>query len=487
MSSFELSQIQRKILEFLLENKEARISQLAKDLKVTQEGLFSVIEALKNSGFLDLRETEERFLKLTEEGKLYLKQGLPERRIVNLIGSCGELDVSSLYKLGLSKEEVAIGLKWIKEKNWGYIQKGKLIVSKVPEVGEDEKIIQLFHGAEVIKESEDIKKVTDVLVRRNLLTIEVKKDGIVQLTEKGKEEAQKLEKIGFEPQEIKVISSYDMLSGEWKKKKIKKYNLEAKPKKYYGGSLHPYYSFEEKIREILVGMGFEESDGPFIEPEFWVFDVLFQRQNHPARELFDTYRLKNLKTSLNFTENVKVVKELHEKTYGEPWSEDVASRLVLRGQTTCVSARFLFERKKPPIKMFVISDVFRSDVIDATHHIQFKQIEGIMGDYGVTFRHLLGILDEFYKKVGFAEIKFVPSYFPFTEPSVEIVAKHEKLGWIEMGGAGMFRPEVLKAVGVDFQVAAWGLGFDRLAMIALGIDDIRKLRTIDLLELRGES
>jgi len=237
----------------------------------------------------------------------------------------------------------------------------------------------------------------------------------------------------------------------------------------------------------LVGMGFEESDGPFIEPEFWVFDVLFQRQNHPARELFDTYRLKNLKTSLNVTENVKVVKELHEKTYGEPWSEEVASRLVLRGQTTCVSARFLFERKKPPIKMFVISDVFRSDVIDATHHIQFKQIEGIMGDYGVTFRHLLGILDEFYKKVGFAEIKFVPSYFPFTEPSVEIVAKHEKLGWIEMGGAGMFRPEVLKAVGVDFQVAAWGLGFDRLAMIALGIDDIRKLRTIDLLELRGES
>ncbi|MBO3757937.1 MAG: phenylalanine--tRNA ligase subunit alpha, partial [Candidatus Brockarchaeota archaeon] len=120
------------------------------------------------------------------------------------------------------------------------------------------------------------------------------------------------------------------------------------------------------------------------------------------------------------------------------------------------------------------------------HHIQFKQIEGIMGEYGVTFRHLLGILDEFYKKVGFTEIRFVPSYFPFTEPSVEIIAKHEKLGWIEMGGAGMFRPEVLKAVSVNFPVAAWGLGFDRLAMVALGIDDIRKLRTINLSELRGE-
>lgn len=487
MSSIELSQMQKEILKILLKEKEARISQLANVLNVTREGMFSAVEALKNLGFLDFREIEERFLELTKEGKLYLKQGLPERKIINLAGKSGTIDIGSLYKLGLSKEEITIGLKWIKEKNWGYVQKGKLIVNKVPEIGEDEKVIQLFNNTEVIKENEVVKEVADLLIRRNLLATVIKKDGVIQLTEKGKEEAQKLEKITFEHQEIKVLSSHDILSGEWKKRKIKKYNLEAKPKKYYGGALHPYYSFEEKIREILVGMGFEESDGPFIESEFWVFDVLFQRQNHPARELFDTYRLKNLKTSLSDIENVKVVKELHEKTYGEAWNEDVASRLVLRGQTTCVSARFLFKRKRPPIKMFVISDVFRSDVIDATHHIQFKQIEGIMGDYGVTFRHLLGILGEFYEKVGFAEIRFVPSYFPFTEPSVEIVAKHEKLGWIEMGGAGMFRPEVLKAVGVDFPVAAWGLGFDRLAMVVLGVDDIRKLRTIDLLELRGES
>ncbi|MBO3762725.1 MAG: phenylalanine--tRNA ligase subunit alpha [Candidatus Brockarchaeota archaeon] len=486
MSSPELSLIQRKILNFLLRTKEAKLSELAKELNVTQEGLFSVAETLKNLGLLKIEEIEERFLKLTKEGKLYLEQGLPERRIVNLVGKDREIDINSLYKLGLSKEEIAIGLKWIKEKGWGYIQKGKLIVNKVPEIGEDEKTIQLFNNTESIKENSKVEKVAEILIRRNLITVEVKKDGAVQLTKKGEEEAQKLEKIVSEPQEIKIISSYDVLSGEWKKKKIKKYNLEAKPRKYYGGAFHPYYSFEEKVREILVGMGFEESDGPFIEPEFWVFDVLFQRQNHPARELFDTYRLKNLKTSLKSIENVKIVKELHEKTYGEAWSEDVASRLVLRGQTTCVSVRFLFERKKPPIKMFVISDVFRSDVIDATHHIQFKQIEGIMGEYGVTFRHLLGILDEFYKKVGFTEIRFVPSYFPFTEPSVEIIAKHEKLGWIEMGGAGMFRPEVLKAVSVNFPVAAWGLGFDRLAMVALGIDDIRKLRTINLSELRGE-
>lgn len=486
MSYNELSQVHKKVLERLLELREAKISQLAKELQISQEGMFSVVETLKNLGLLSQKEIEERFFKLTEEGKRYLKYELPERRILNVVAKSGEIDVDSLYKLGLSKEEVNIGLKWIKEKNWGYIQKGKLTIYKIPELGEDEKVIQLFKNTETIKEDKSIKKVTDKLIRRNLLELEIKKDGVVQLTEKGKEEAQKLTKVMLEPQEIKVISSYDVLSGEWKKKRIKKYNLEAKPKKYYGGTFHPYYSFEEKIREILIGMGFEESDGPFIEPEFWVFDVLFQRQNHPARELFDTYRLKNLKASLKDFENVKIVKEMHEKVYNEYWDEEVASRLVLRGQTTCVSARFLFEKKKPPIKMFVISDVFRSDVIDATHHIQFKQIEGIMGDYGVNFKHLLGILDEFYEKVGFAGIKFIPSYFPFTEPSVEIIANHETLGWIEMGGAGMFRPEVLKAVGVDFPVAAWGLGFDRLAMVTLGIDDIRKLRTIDLLELRGE-
>jgi len=127
--------------------------------------------------------------------------------------------------------------------------------------------------------------------------------------------------------------------------------------------------------------------------------------------------------------------------------------------------------------------VFRPDVLDAKHSMEFTQLEGIIGDRNITLRNLLGLLKKFAKALNLGEVKFRPGYFPFTEPSVESFVKHPKLGWVEFVGSGMFRPEVLMPLGIDFPVIAWGIGFDRLAMIRLGIDDIRELYTkkLDLL------
>ncbi|MEM0083745.1 MAG: phenylalanine--tRNA ligase subunit alpha, partial [Candidatus Nezhaarchaeales archaeon] len=180
-------------------------------------------------------------------------------------------------------------------------------------------------------------------------------------------------------------------------------------------------------------------------------------------------------------------KRIHEERWGYKWSEEQAARLILRSHTTAVSARFLAGKPKPPVRMFCISKVFRPDVIDATHFIEFTQVDGIYGDKGVNLRSLFGILQDFVKRLGFEDIKFRPSYFPFTEPSVEGSVYHPKLGWIECLGAGMFRPEVLESLGIDYPVAAWGIGIDRLAMALLQISDIRELCSRNLKFLRARA
>lgn len=140
---------------------------------------------------------------------------------------------------------------------------------------------------------------------------------------------------------------------------------------------------------------------------------------------------------------------------------------------------------KIPAKYFAIARCFRFDVIDATHLPDFHQVEGIVVEEGLNLRHLFGLLQMFAKEFADTEeIKLVPGYFPFTEPSVELQAKHPELGWIELGGAGIFRPELTKALGVNVPVIAWGLGLDRIGMLKLGIKDIRHMFSHDLDVLR---
>ena len=144
------------------------------------------------------------------------------------------------------------------------------------------------------------------------------------------------------------------------------------------------------------------------------------------------------------------------------------------------------KKEDVPYKMFIIDKVFRPDVLDAKHLVEFDQCEGIVVDEGLSFKHLLGYMKEIAIMLGAENIKFKPSYFPFTEPSVEAYVKFPKLGWMEIGGAGIFRPEVTKPLGVDVPVLAWGIGIGRLAMMKLGVSDIRYLYSDNLGWLRNK-
>ncbi|MDH4153044.1 MAG: phenylalanine--tRNA ligase subunit alpha, partial [Nitrospira sp.] len=292
-------------------------------------------------------------------------------------------------------------------------------------------------------------------------------------------------------EEVSQLSPELLKDGSWRQKRFRKYTISLRAPRVGIGKKHPYREFLDTVKAKLVSMGFQEMRGALVETEFWNMDALFMPQFHPARDIHDVYFVKHPTHAAMADESIlSKVGEVHENGgqtgssgWGYAFDLQRAKRLVLRSQGTAVSARTLAASPNIPGKYFSIARCFRYDQVDATHATDFFQVEGIVLGEDINFRTLLGLLNLFAHEVAQAkEVKFLPAYFPFTEPSVELHVRHPRLGWMELGGAGLFRPEVTVPLGVTVPVIAWGLGLDRMAMVALGIHDIRELFT-DNLEL----
>jgi phenylalanyl-tRNA synthetase alpha chain len=301
-------------------------------------------------------------------------------------------------------------------------------------------------------------------------------------------------------EEINTLTPQMLKEGSWKDKRFRKYNIALSPPRIGFGRRHPYQVFLAQVREKLVSMGFSEMSGPLVESEFWNMDALYMPQFHPARAIHDVYFVKGPLYDETIPDPlVAKVASTHEGTHtaengtgtsgwNYPFDIKRTRRLIMRSQGTAVSSRTLANAPTIPGKYFSIARCFRYDQVDATHAPDFFQVEGIVLGEEVHFRTLLGLLNLFAREIAKAEeIRFLPAYFPFTEPSVEMHVRHPKLGWIELGGAGLFRPEVTGPLGVDVPVIAWGLGLDRLAMMALKIADIRDLFSSDLDLIRAKA
>jgi len=290
-------------------------------------------------------------------------------------------------------------------------------------------------------------------------------------------------------EEVSQLTPELLKEGTWRDKRFRKYTINLPAPRIGTGKKHPYREFLDTVKTKLVSMGFQEMRGSLVETEFWNMDALFMPQFHPARDIHDVYFVKHPTHATRIAEPfLTEVQRAHEdggKTGSTGWkyrfNAERAKRLVLRSQGTAVSARTLAAKPAVPGKYFSIARCFRYDQVDATHATDFFQVEGIVLGEDINFRTLLGLLNLFAREVAQAkEVKFLPAYFPFTEPSVELHVRHPRLGWMELGGAGLFRPEVTLPLGVTVPVIAWGLGLDRMAMVALGIHDIRELFTDNL-------
>ncbi len=411
---------------------------------------------------------KQTMYRLTTEGREYLKNNLPETNLLKA------LKKPLPIKEAQSKiKNFSIALQWAKKRGWARIEKGVLVPIKAPEkIPEQEALTKISQGKSISQE------LLDTLIRRKLIE---------------KESAEVKEAKEMVGKEVTTLTPNLIKTGLWKDVKLKPYNVEAGGKKLYLGKRQPYKQFLFQVRQKLVELGFKEMSGPLIELEFWNFDALYQAQNHPSRDWTQTYTLKFPKQgTLPNKKTVDQVKLSHEngwKTgstgWGYKWDPKKAAQLMPRAHTTACSARQLANGVEIPGKYFTIRRCFRPDVIDVTHGVEFNQTEGIVIDPSLTFKNLLGILKQFAVEIAGAEkIRFFSDYYPFTEPSVQLSAKHPEMGWIEFAGAGIFRPELTLPLGVEEPVIAWGIGIDRLAMFRLGINDIRNLFSKDLDWLR---
>jgi phenylalanyl-tRNA synthetase alpha chain len=426
--------------------------------------------------------------RLTKEGEEYLKYGLPEKQLLKLLMK----EKKSLNEISISRKEIAIG--WAKKNGWIRIVDG---LAEITDSGKEatKRKSEVERALEEVKKSGTTKpELIKILLRRRLIEeykpVVEKKSIFRRLIEFFIRKRGKKIKL----KEIDQLTPELIKTGEWKNIPFKRYDVNAPAPRIYPGKKQPYIQFIEDLKEKLIGLGFQEMKGHLIETSFLNCDALFIPQDHPAKSLHDIFYLKNPSRGKLPDENlVAKVKATHEggwvtdsSGWGGSWKKEEAEKLVLRSHTTAVSARMLYENGDKPAKFFTIDRNFRPDVIDAKHLIEFYQCEGIVIGENLTFRHLLGFLKEIANAIGIKEIKFKPGYFPYTEPSVEGFVKHPTLGWIECLPAGMIRPEVLKPLGLEkSQVLAWGIGIDRLAMVKLGVNDIRMLFTNDLDWLRN--
>ncbi len=407
---------------------------------------------------------------LTQEGVVYLESGLPEKQLIDLLSENKLLSISDARE---KIDNFDIALQWSLKNKWIELHNNEItLVSNPSQILEQEALQKIQKG-------EDVEQDTiNILLQRKLIkkVITSEADELV-----GKEVT------NLTPQLLK--------SGLWEKVKFQKYDINVPALKSYPGKLHPYRQVIEEVREKLIGLGFVESKGPLVELNFWNSDALFMPSDHPARGIHDIYMIKEPSQGKIIDKQLwKRVEDTHRKGWitGSKgwgnWDFELAKKLILRSQTTAVSARTLSKLKREdlPHKMFVIDHVFRPDVIDAKHFIEFDQCEGIVVGENLTFRNLLGYLKEFALTIGAEKVRFKPSYFPFTENSTELYVYFEELGWVEAGGSGILRPEVTMPLGIEVPVLAWGLGLGRLAMLKLKINDIRYLFADNIEWLRNK-
>ncbi|MHB8845284.1 MAG: phenylalanine--tRNA ligase subunit alpha [Nitrospirota bacterium] len=446
-------------------------------------------------------ETVTSYVSLTETGEEYSKKGTPERQIINALREGKEFTVKDIIQTwGLDPSEVSSATGTLKTSSViSIVQGGKLQLNASADTAPYDflqKVVEETAGATtVLSGLPDDKQqiIKDNFHKRGkgkgIFRITEKKNRTYGLSQDGKEVVRILRERGAVTEEASALTPDMLKQGTWKNVRFRSYNISINPPRVSIGRKHPYREFLDYVKYQFVSMGFEEMRGPLVENEFWDMDALFMPQFHPARNIHDVYFLKEPTKcgaiEAPFGRNVAAAHKDGGKTGSSGWryNFDVerAKRLILRSQGTAVSARTLASGPKVPGKYFSIARCFRYDAVDATHAPDFNQVEGIVIGEDINFRTLLGLLKLFGREVAKAkEFQFRPAYFPFTEPSVELHVKHPELGWMELGGAGIFRPEVTLPLGIDVPVIAWGLGLDRMAMIAMEIQDIRDLFSTDL-------
>jgi phenylalanyl-tRNA synthetase alpha chain len=488
-----LSPNEVKILPYLAEKN---IADICKRSNLDKVSVLRALEYLQNKGLVKISYEKRKIVDLGINGLLYKKKGLPERRLLNLLFKKKIIDLSGGAKLsGLSDNEFKASLGALKQKAMIELKRGKIIFNsdskEISKKSLEELFIESLPLAYDSLSPEQLYAFKSLQNRKEIVQISDESSVSLNITPLGRE----IMGVGVKNGELIEQISPELLKKDslWKGKKFRRYDVTSPVPMISGGKRHFVNQAIDYGRKVWTEMGFKEMKGDMVQSSFWNFDALFTAQDHPVREIHDTFFI-NQKAELPDKKLVESVRESHEKGlfgstgWNYKWDENEARKMCLRTHTTCLSAQTLFSLKEKdfPCKFFAIGQNFRNETIDWSHSFEFLQTEGIVVDPDVNFRHLLGYLKQFAKKMGFEKVRFRPAYFPYTEPSLEgDVWNEEKQEWEELLAAGIFRPEVTgPLLGKPVPVLAWGPGFGRMLMKMFEIKDIRELHKNNLTQLR---
>lgn len=475
-----LTDIELKLLNEL-SNKFLNLEEIT---VLDKTNLFRASSLLESKGLLEKKDLDYELVDLGVNGSSYKKILLPEVRLYNSLSSSKEPVSKLLKKSNLDEEELKVSIGLLKK--LGLISISKDSELEIARIKDDFK----FEAQEFLNNKFPIRKenvqeglLKELLKRKDIIEITKVKKVDVKLTSNGLKLKEKAKNYDFS--KIKDSLTQSMLkSGSWKDYTFRHVDLNQKTIIKSKGRKHPLQAIIKYIRDICLELGFKEMQGNWVESSFWCMDSMWIPQDHPARDVQDTFFLP-YEGKLPEKELLKKIKEVHEdggssnsKGYGSKWDLVIAKQLIMRTHTTASTYRYFHKENIKDMnscKYFSIGRVFRNEASDATHLSEFHQVEGfVMGD-NLNLRHLMGMIKMFFNKLGIDKVKFKLSYNPYTEPSLEAFYYDENLGWLELINSGIFRPESLYPYGIKKPVIAWGIGLERLAMLLYKKDKLKEL------------
>ncbi len=486
-----MHEYESKLLSFLKESKSADVESICSGTGLGRDAVLWASESLKSKGAVEIRVNSGAEIEISPEALGY-EEGFPEQILLS------ELEKGPK---SLDGSVNGIALAWTKKNGWADIREGRLHITEKGRkalTGEyDQESVLKLLLSKTRGNGDNIAYVSNAEMTKIENTVkELEHRKLLQIKPKSRIESISITDIGIEilsgekaGNGIGQLTRDIIKSRIWTDSGFRPYDVEAPVAEAYPARRHPMKEFMELVRRMWVSQGFVETAGPMIESSFWNFDALFSPQDHPTREMQDTFFLSNPEI-LGIAENelLKRVARMHKKGW-KSWNDDISFQPVLRTHTTSVSAHNIREygnsnELEYPIKLFSIGKVFRNESIDYKHLAELHQLDGIIIGKGIGIADLKGTLEQFYRGLGF-KIKFKPSYFPFVEPGLEASYYDEEHGdWIELCGGGTIRKEITKALGTDMRVIAWGAGLDRLMFKYLGISSLSELYKNDVGWLR---
>jgi phenylalanyl-tRNA synthetase alpha chain len=490
--SSPLHHLEKTVLKALVAHDKLSIEELAENTGLGLDQIRRAIEWLRLKKLIHLDEVS--VASLGKSGFLAIRNGLPERRLINHLKGdrniIGEILNTGFFSQRESHSAFkhAVQNKWVEQRLDASGKKILIPTEEAEKLSTEERLLKKLLEMGNLKISElaaDELSSFNSLKKRDPEYVKERKlsdKSFVTIVEDGKKalgsDSETGSQISKRKQEIQVGRQLECASA---------IDVEAPVRSLLPGRTHPIVNLVKEIGEIFVGLGFSEIGGPILQSSFWNFDALFTPQDHPAREMQDSFYISNLKDDKFATEDqVRKVAMSHDKGWGYKWKIEDARGIVLRTHTTPITLKYLADNKPTKARLFSIGRVFRNEKNSYKHLAEFTQVEGIVTDSAVTLKDLMGLQIEFYAKLGIKKVKFWPTFFPYTEPSLQSMIYNEKLEkWVELFGMGIFRPQVTKPLGIENPVLAWGGGLERIAMLRLGLADVRDLYNNDLGWLRS--